>query len=56
MTFLEILKSRFTIRAVEQILKAFSRLLLQSSACQAFIAGRWVVTLSTPCHRSSAAG
>lgn len=44
------------VRAVVQILNAFSRLLLQSSARQASIAGCWVVTLSTPRHCSSTAG
>lgn len=38
------------------VLKAFSRLLQQSSACQASITRRWVVTLSSPRHCCSAAG
>lgn len=37
-------------------LKAFRRLLLQSSAIHAPISGCWVVTLSTPCLCSSTAG
>ena len=41
---------------MSRFLKAVGRLLLQSSACQASIAGRWVVTLSTPWLRSSTAG
>lgn len=41
--------------AVEQISKAFSRLSLQSSACQASFARCWVVALSTPRHCSSIA-
>lgn len=44
------------VRAVEQILNAFSRLLLQSAACQASSAWCWVVTLSTPRLCSSTAG
>lgn len=48
--------SNHHVRADAMLLKAFGRLLLQSSAFKTPTAGRWVVTLSRPWHRSSAAG